>query len=517
MRTSYPVVNMPAKVCLAFIAVLIGVLALSVAPLHATPFSKSQVGQDIDQLVKTLKRIHPNLYAHKKPKEFAAAVKAVRESVEPESSGDQAAVYFQRILGAVCDEHTSVEFDLGGRIKFEGGEKFYGQHLIVEENRILIDNSSIKYVPRKITNINGRTSREIRRFLRAISLSDGCAHDATLFTRYQYPAFPILFSRWLKLDTKFFPIGVADLQEQEGKDQTEATTSYLSILASMFRRHDSKREYLLLKHGLTESFDLYAAKNKHGNDIILVRHDPLHKTYYIYVSSMLGGKKKQKTLNSYLRKIIRNKPEHVILDLTENSGGSMRNAGQLISYFLNRSHKLFNHVRIRHGNTNMGKTFTWNSEEIRKAHRRTIRQFKRTRRRNGQYRLPVRRTSYGNPDYKGKLTILVGPATRSAATTATIVLKRKRKTNIIGYLSNNAKTACFAAAGHFQLKNTGIKILVPSTCYDRHPDASKTGNSLKPDIEVDILAAGSTDLSLKILQTALEKIIPINAEANLLE
>jgi C-terminal processing protease CtpA/Prc len=231
------------------------------------------------------------------------------------------------------------------------------------------------------------------------------------------------------------------------------------------------------------------------------------RVYYIYSYSFSGNKGQKEKTNRLLRELIKSKPKHVILDLTDNPGGRLNLASHLLSYFLNTSHAPASTVRMRSRKADRIAGFNYHSEKDRKSHKKSIRPFRSARKKRGQYTLGFRKGAFGNPDYKGNLTVLISPRTHSAATVVASVLKRKRQAKLIGYTNaGSTRTSCFAANGYYQLPNTKITVLIPDTCYDRRKNSRQNDAKLQPYIIIDPLGGDSSGLNSRILQAALEEI-----------
>jgi len=229
---------------------------------------------------------------------------------------------------------------------------------------------------------------------------------------------------------------------------------------------------------------------------------------YIYMTDFSDEKKLQKHIDRTMRQIIKRNPEHVILDLTESPGGHIKTASQLLSYFLPRSHQIAQRVRRKTFRVSTEDSYEWLKPGYKKLATRQANQFKRARNRGGQRMLRVRRTSFGNPSYKGKLAVLISPQTHSAATMAALILKTQRNATIVGYQNGGSiKTSCFAALGTHRLPNTQLKVRIPETCYDRSIKRNAKEGRLVPDIRVDALQTSTKLLLPRIVEAAVDHVL----------
>ncbi|MCP4185104.1 MAG: hypothetical protein GY761_17635 [Hyphomicrobiales bacterium] len=240
---------------------------------------------------------------------------------------------------------------------------------------------------------------------------------------------------------------------------------------------------------------------------ISVFSNPDKTIYYIYSSSFRGGKLQMKRTNKLLRELIRDKPKHVILDLTDNPGGQLNVASHLLSYFLSKSHRIASYVRMRNPISKMPPEFNFISKERQKNFVKKARNHRRVKKVKGQHKLRVIKRSFGNPDYNGNLVVLIGPQTHSAATAVASVLNRKRNAKLIGYVNvGSTRTSCFAPSGSYHLPNTKVSVSIPETCFDRPKNSKQNDDLLIPDIEVSPLGINSAYLNSKILEAALDEI-----------
>ena len=215
----------------------------------------------------------------------------------------------------------------------------------------------------------------------------------------------------------------------------------------------------------------------------------------------------RKDVNDAMREVIKASPDHVVLDLSGNPGGSINAAGHMMSYLLRRANRPASKVRLRDTAFYKRGKFTFVSKERRTQSLRAIRQFKRVGRINGVRTLPYARRSYGNPSFNGRLTLLVGPRTFSAATMVVTTLRKNRRapTRTVGTaMGGSSSTSCFSANGYYTLPNSGLRILIPSTCYDRERDRRNKGEELVLDVPVDPLRTSLYSLRNRLYKAAFD-------------
>lgn len=505
-----------------FISVLI--ISIGTVPNSAFAeekrYTKKQINSDIDFLVKTLKRIHPNLFKHRKRNEFTAIVKNARANIPEQLDRYSILPVFQTILAAVCDEHTTIQFRVPfagkGQVDFakiyEDEKKravylkrqFFKESFIMTADAVYMDNPALTFNRQTLQSINGHSTAEIQKFAREITSVDGCADDNILFTRLLPLDHRILMSSYLGI-SKSHNMSVKSADDENARNYSGALQNLIDILRFKRRKLSVTTKITLLKkYGINVEIHEFVPDKYSDTHGIVVKSNPDKSLYYIYSYSFLGGKKQTKRTNKLLREMIASKPKHVILDLTNNPGGKLRTASHLLSYFLNRSHTIAKSVRMRNVSSKTPKYFTYSSKEFRKFHKNRKKTFRRVSRKNGQYKVKFRKIAFGNPDYKGNLSVLVSPLTHSAGTVVANVLKRKRQATLIGYLNaGSTKTTCFAPTGYFTLPATQIRVKIPDTCYDRPSNSAQKGKLLNLDIPVNPLGSPASLLNSRILEAAL--------------
>ncbi len=489
----------------------------------AKNYTQKQVAKDIEYLVKTLKRRHPNLYAHKSPKEFKAIVKDVKSTLIGTYDYYDLLPVFQTILAAVCDEHTSVFFKFpffnGKTIRFQDvlndpilkeelyRSRFMAESLILTPDSIFMDSPALSFNRRTMIAIGNFGTTEIQNRIRSITSADGCADNNVLLTSMLPLAHLITMSSLLEIEDA--PIAKFKFQNDSAeKSYKISTRSFHNIVTKSNTSYAAANRALTLQEfGFEVSPTVFADIKGSENHGIVVKSNPEKTVYYVFSNSFLGGKKQKKRTNRLLRELIAAKPKNVILDLTENPGGNLNTAAHFLSYFLPRSHRGASFLRMRSTTSKMPRGFKYLSKARQVSNQKYRKQFRRAKKRNGQYKLRVRKSSFGNPDYKGNISVLVSPGTHSAATMVASVLKRKRSAKLFGYLNaGSVKTSCFAADGIHTLPNTNIKVTIPDTCFDRTKIAGQNGNILNLDVVTNPLESASNRLNSRTLKTALEDI-----------
>lgn len=433
----------------------------------------------------------------------------LEKNIQPFMSFGAVATLVQQTLAVACDEHTSI--DIWDDLKRVPNDlDLYYQPLTLTADKI-IETKHIK--PESSPRISSighlgtvRSDLEATRFFRSIMAADGCPGDQPIFTSFQPFLNHLLFNDYIGHVGPFGMIRNTDGKTAIVKNKFPVSPEQLQRKLYFERYKNPSNALIELGiNPVTKSFWKLAYAEDPG---VIDIHSADSKYSYIYVRKFKSGKTAAAALDKAMREVIKRKPEHVIVDLTTSPGGHTDQASRLLSYFLNRSHQIASKVYRRSRRVSVDKSFKSDSKQALKAMRSMARQFRRTKRRGGKYTLNVRRRSFGHPDYKGKVTVLVSPLTHSAATMAALILKKNRKATIIGYQNaGSVHTSCFAALGTYSLRHTKLKVRIPGTCFLRSGSSRKNRGPLVPDIKVDPLAQPPGKLIHAIQEAAVQHVL----------
>ncbi len=467
--------------------------------------TKKQVISDLNQVEKLLKRLHPNIYAHRKREDIKRRFKLIKSSAKSTMSVWSTAALVQKMLAAVCDEHTKVDFAKLLRADKEITPDLLRLPLITSPEGLFLDNPSIGTWKEKIVSINGVQADKIKQHIIEVTNVDGCIENETVFTQLQSVEATLTTGNFLNSPAKFELKTKSELSESKHPPIYPLKKSEFRL--PTFYNFRWPKERSIRAAGFSTSDDPFESHNSITPAAISVSFSNNNEMAFVQVRSFMRGKQQKTITNKLLRVLIKTNPKHVIIDLTENPGGRIDTASHFASYFLKTSHRVAKRMKMRDRRLGRSKNFKWISAERKKGSLRNIRQFRKVKKRNGFYTLKVRRVSYGNPNFNGKITVLVSPLTRSAATMVALILKRKRNAMIVGVTAGgSSKTSCFAPHGAYKLKNSGIYVRIPRICYDRNNQKGKDNGHLIPDIKIPPTATSSGLLIPLIISTAFENI-----------
>ena len=492
---------------LAILAIFLTIYVPLQAAEPSKTYSKKQVLADIKQLVRLLKKNHPNLYAHQNSKKFKATIKRVKGKLTPKMSRLDAVVRFQQVLASVCDEHTGVIFSPKKEPSTYKSARYLESSLITRHGRIVVGNNNKSTNSEVILSIGDRSADNINEYMQSLQSQDGCLESKNHVidgSTYQ----KVLFLGNYFQDIKFGPKVEYRNHSNQIVSRNEIFLNFSRISKSLGFVHTMKS--IMSNIVLNQNSFSYQGKDFYRDYIdkdiqSYLYYNQSKKVYFLKLGEFTGGKKFDRLIDKSLRKIIAAKPDHVIVDLTDSPGGRILSASRLLSYFLPKAHRPARYVRVKNPSRKLRQPIVWKTAKRKKAHFKSMKIFRRSKRRKGQYRLRYSNKSFGNPDYKGKISVLVSPRTHSAATMVAAILKNKRNAKIIGYINKRSiATACFSPGGSLRLKNTRVMVDIPFTCFDRDKKTYEGQEFLKPDIVVNPMVSSSSNLGGRIIEAALK-------------
>lgn len=225
------------------------------------------------------------------------------------------------------------------------------------------------------------------------------------------------------------------------------------------------------------------------------------KIGYLKVDGFAGANSWYKTAFAEIKK---RKINYLVLDLRGNSGGSLFNAHNLLSYLLPDTFSFqFERVdrRIRlDGHSNMSLSMRLTLEMFKWLPKRAS-GLKPTCERNGEWLVNRFRFKPASEfGFSGNLVVLMDGGTFSSASLVAAALRKKRHTLLIGDESGGTANGSFAmVTPTLELPRTKMRVTLPLYRLN-HEMGLDTKRGLLPDLELE------TDITLKIkgIDTELE-------------
>ncbi len=481
----------------------LGVLAAfpQSAARAAEPISRDELRADLTQAYDLLKSHHPNLHAHTSREEFEALYRRLIDSTGEANSRLDAYGALTALVGAVCDEHTLTFMD-NGVPGFHQGWPWFDYPLIVDRGKLYLEHprSGTKDEVLSIGEVKGS---DIAASLAARFPSDGCLGDGTLFVSEYLPVSGNIVAGMIgesgpyvvRTHPRGFKVPRLEL--------VRVTDGFDLVLE---RRRAESRRFNKVRAALRElDFRQPDPDRKLRPAGLDYYYSDSRNLAYLQFDSFKTPSKSAQAIELVMRDIIEKNPDALIIDLVGNQGGSTNAAQMLMAFLLPRAHRLHGRAYVKNVSNDRPANFKYFDEGAEKLHRYNTRFFGKRRVKGGLRSAHVKKRSFGKPDYKGQLYVLVGPTSRSNSIKVATNLKRLRDATIVGSLTaTDTVTYCPRAHGAFRLDHTGFTLQIPELCFRSPENRFNDEASLVPDVEVSALDVRQVDLNPRIIETAVE-------------
>ncbi|MEM6462337.1 MAG: S41 family peptidase [Pseudomonadota bacterium] len=465
-------------------------------------FTREEIAADLSEAYEILRRNHPNFTRHKSAQQQQSLYDGLVASIPRYASIDAAYLLLSELVGAVCDEHTQIIKRQSDYAIMPGGWPWFERPLFVRAGSLYIEDDYTRQ-KEKVVSINGVSGDEIAAKLAARMPNDGCVDDGVLVVSDFLRVSGHIVSALLGTTGPYWIISIgAESGKPKGQTVEAASPFYSRFDAYLFhkeRRRDLARELLV------NSF----TKRYLGHEVaaadLSYRFAERGNLAYVKVDSFLVAEKAKTGIEKVMRDIIERKPDALFIDFTGNPGGYTETAQFFMAFLLPRSHRLHSRAYRKNVSRDLPPSFKFTDQAAKDARNQDIRYFRRIKPRNGIRSTRVGRRSFGKPDYKGKLYVLVSPESRSNAIKVASNLRRLRNATIVGNVTAaNTVSVCAAARGSFKLKHTGFLMSVPEICYSSPENRFADDGTLVPDVAVDVFEWPLVNLNSMILRTAVE-------------
>jgi C-terminal processing protease CtpA/Prc len=195
----------------------------------------------------------------------------------------------------------------------------------------------------------------------------------------------------------------------------------------------------------------------------------------------------QSQIDEIFRDILKNGDKHLILDLQNNTGGSLETTSYFLSYLLARSHRVADHVHRRSLEVEAAEHFHWADDKRQSQFGELTKTFRRVANQNGVHSLPIAKRSFGHPHFSSRVTVLVNEFTASAAVATASLLRRYQDALVIGGVpAGSSDFSCAAPFGQYRLPHSGLVLFVPADCFSTRNGFLNSDSRMKPDIVVPV-------------------------------
>ncbi|MDF1777606.1 MAG: S41 family peptidase [Rhizobiaceae bacterium] len=464
--------------------------------------TKQQLIEDLTTTYELLEQLQPNFTKHKNAGELKALRDQLIASVKQSNSADEAFLKLTELTGAVCDEHTTV-------IKRErywnyvpAGWPWYDEPLVVKGGKLYIELSTAKNKV-EVVEINGIEGSYIASQIAIRMPNDGCLQTGALFIIDKLGVSGHIFNAL---------VGKQDSYRVRYLDPHDSTPKDLEIIPRTANANHISQRAFFKKRSHRTNYEY--STNKFFHRLLDPAMEKANLNYFFSIPRNIAYLRvgefelmatAKEGIELVMRDIITKNPDALFLDLTGSPGGYSRSTQFLMSFLLPRAHRLNSKMLIKNVSKEPPANFQYFDKTAEDNRDHNIQYFKKIRPRRGIRSAPVKKQSFGRPDYKGKIYVLVGPWTRSNATNVASNLKRLRNATIVGNVTaSNVKTTCARANGSIRLEQSGFRLYVPELCFESPENGTNGQSDLVPDIPVDIFNMALVTLEATVLTTALD-------------
>ncbi|MCP4317965.1 MAG: hypothetical protein GY789_18570 [Hyphomicrobiales bacterium] len=332
---------------------------------------------------------------------------------------------------------------------------------------------------------------------------DGCLDDSTLFVAERMPLNAYVVGEMIGYSG---PYAVKSRPSDSGNARVYAVKAVNHYTTLSHRARFKQAQYNQMKISLfVEDFERQIVGADADRARLDYRFSESRNMAYLRVGSFESRRTAEKGIEIVMRDIIDKKPDALVIDLVDNPGGRIITAQFLMAFLLPRAHRLVSKTYVRNSSNKRTTNFRFFDEEAKNVSRSDVKFFRRLKSKNGVRTANIRKRSFGKPDYKGPIYVLLSPQSHSAALHVAVNLKRLRNAKIVGGVTaTDTVTSCIRAYGKFTLKNSRIQLFVPERCYSHQQNRFNDEYTLVPDIEISLLDGPSGELNALIFEAALD-------------
>ncbi|MCP4407620.1 MAG: hypothetical protein GY807_07640 [Gammaproteobacteria bacterium] len=464
--------------------------------------SREQLQADLTHTYDLLKRHHPNLTAHKSRDELDALYDSLLQQTKEQNTAAVAFLALTALVGAVCDEHTRLKKKPVNPSQFPGGWPWFEFPLFLSDGKLYLEDPR-DGTKEQVISIGDHSGTDVAAAIITRQPSDGCLGERTLEINER-----LRFNSELIRSTigKTGPYIV-----RSRKDNAPTTDVRILKEAAPAARHGRYRKFQIQRSRALEKQLLLSGFLREflGPELVSAGLDYWFATQrniaYLRIEQFYTFDKSAAGFDRVLRKVIQKKPDALIIDLVNNPGGWSKTSQLLVAYMTAKAHRLHSKTYMKNVSANHPSDFSYIDESRKKQFLTDAAYFRNIRPTNGSRTADVKRRSFGKPDYKGQIFILVGPSSRSNAIRVASTLKRLRNATIVGAATaTNTVSYCADANGEYVLQHSGFVLRIPDRCFQAPESRFNEDGSLVPDIQVDPLNWPLAELNSMILKVALQ-------------
>ncbi len=468
-------------------------------------YTVKQLKTDFDILFNAFKEAHPGFYWYTTKAEFAEKYHHIKKQITHPMTELEFYRLVRPLVVLINCGHTQVYTSVKFRNYCRKKIKYFPLHLkFIDGNAYVYQNHSSDSTVRlglKLASINGKPMSKVIKQLFEYTPSDG--FNITYKYRILDQAFPRLYPYYINAKVDTFDIACVDEANNKRVKYRLASISRRKYRKS--RRAKINSEEPALDFKVLGGYDDETADNTRPSN----GNHPLKraKVAVLKIGSFQNNtlRKQGFSFSQYMRTTFRTirkrRIKHLIIDLRENSGGTVRNGILLYSYLTRRRFKYFNYEKVT---TNRPFSFMRyvNSYRSRMVNNKLL-----VKTDSGyyisnklHYNLKTHRPSKYN--YKRNLYILINGRSFSATTQFASLVHSNDRGVFIGEETGGGYKGCTAGRTcYVNLPYTKMRLKIPLIKYSNAiaGDYKTEGHGIMPDYSLqpkigDILTGVDTEM-----------------------
>ena len=358
---------------------LIVAIAFPVQPVQAQSsrfYTRQSVSADLTEAYEILRRYHPNFTRHNSAKQQRALFEKLQRSIPQSVSKEEAYLLLSEFVGAVCDEHTQIIKRRADNTIMPPGWPWFEQPLFVRGGKLFIEDEFSK-AKEEVVSINGVRGVDIASHLSGRMPNDGCVGNGVIIVNGFLRVGGHIVNALIGTDGPYWVTVVGHESGKQKGRTVEAITSLRSRIAySSFSKSQTRDIAIEL---LVKKF----SKRDLGKEVrtadLTYLYSERRKMAYLKVDSFKKPDIAREGIERVMRDIIKNRPDALILDFTQNPGGYTETAQFFMAFLLPRAHRLHSRAFRKDVSKKLPDNFRFSNKSAKDAHEYDLRIFTRIR------------------------------------------------------------------------------------------------------------------------------------------
>jgi hypothetical protein len=435
-------------------------------------FTRAELEEDVHDLVDVILESHTDPYGFCTKEEFDATVERTLSELPDSANVAGFAVYVADILNVMRDSHTCLDYSELISYQLANGGNLLPVHLISSEEGVFVELDRDSILPKgsRLVSINGHNADSLWQIAYRYACIEGNAETGR--RRVADVIFPVLLGLHVQLDRKaivdVIPAGKTDIYRHTFRTYDEKRWRARQRVISRSEKEPVRLEYpeAGIAHLRVETF----APDKSG--------------------------RYQRLIRKAFTDIGKSAPEHLILDIRDNGGGSSAWVEYLYSFLdpagYNTPHNIIGRNSDLSQSRNHYMRRRWNRFIIGLLYRSNE---------DVQGMLSIFRAPYGRNDtiffeepfvqrkqlvYRGKCHLLMNGLTASAGVDFSNQFLRKKRGLAFGESCFGPSTGTWGNPAHYHLTNTRIPVYIATIRYNYDRSFRYESKPLQPDYTIPV-------------------------------